>query len=210
MPTLRLIILLIILISCSSNKKIINQNIDEENVKQKIKELNKKIIDYILFKKYYNYFGFLSSVNEYENCNNCTSNTFYYLIWQENNKNWIQKFDHCGIFYPKELNSENIINFSKKNINEMENEDVRLYKVRGGKISFEMHTEFRDLIIKNESKLFHKNFDILSLQNDDKIPNLNYEYNNNLKIVKLNKLISNEIKTNDSLTSFKRNYTSCK
>ena len=210
MQTLRLIFLSFIVISCSSNKTIVNRTIDEKNVKQKITELNKKNINYILFKKYYNYFGLLSSINSYQNCNNCTSNTFYYVLWRENNKNWIQKFDQCGFFYSKELNETSIIDFASSNLNEMKNENVKFYEIGGGKIKFEIHSELRDLIIRNGSKFLHKNFDVLSLANDEKIPNINYDYNNNLKLVKLNKLISNEIKTNDSLKSFKRNYTSCK
>ena len=210
MPILRLIVFLLFFLGCSTNKKVVNQTVDEKNVKQKIKELNKKQIDYLLLKKYYTYFGFLNSVNRNENCNDCSSNTFYYIIWKEKSENYIQKFDKCGFFYPKKLINSSIIDFYNSNFEDLKNEDVKMYEIGNGKVSFEMHTELRDFILKKNQNLIHKNFDILYLTTNEEMPNLNYEYNNNLKLIELNKLIANEIKINDSLKLFKRDYSTCK
>lgn len=53
-------------------------------------------------------------------------------------------------------------------------------------------------------------FDLYNLRRNSEKPNLNYEYNQNLKIVKLNKLIEEEIEKKKKNGSFKRDLTKCK
>jgi len=214
MKTLLLFSIALLILSCSSNKLknkiVISDIILAESVLTKMKELDTKNLDYLVLQKFYNYYGYLNSLNNFQACNNCSSNTFYYVIWKENNENVIQKFDNCGTFYFQKLLDDSIIDFFINNFDEIKKENVKLYEVGNGKIMFEIHTEFRDFLIKRGNKLQHKNFDVLNLVNDEKSPNLNYDYNNNLKIVKLNRLIADEIKTNDSLKTFKRDFATCK
>lgn len=213
MKSTLIIFLLFLTFSCSTNiineREIINKNVDVKNVKKKIQELNKKKIDYLVLKKEFTYFGYLEKANRGEKCNDCVSNTFYYIIWKDQGKSKIQKIDQCGIFFPQNLLDASIVDYFENNFDEIQKGKVKFYQVDESHISLANHTELNGIIIKKEREFSFNSFDVLSLTTEDKKPNINFDYNNNLKLIILDNFLKKEIEINDSLNTFKRDFSTC-
>ena len=81
---------------------------------------------------------------------------------------------------------------------------MKFYEVGNNQISMEIHTTFKEFLFKNKGKFYYNEFDHHNIENDSTEANLNYQYNKNLKIVKLDSLLNHQIKELDSLKLFKK------
>ncbi len=205
MKYLKLIIILFIVINCTSNKAIskkesIEKFINKKAIKSELKNLDLKGVDYFVYYKFYNYFGLMEKDSE----SDCSSVYTYYLIWQENNASLIKKITDCGNYQPIKLKTNFLNEFYKQNFEKIISDSVKFYEVGNNQISMEIHTTFKEFLFKNKGKFYYNEFDHHNIENDSKEANLNYQYNKNLKIVKLDSLLNHQIKELDSLKLFKK------
>lgn len=136
---------------------------------------------------------------------NCSSIYTYYVIWQENNSSLIKKITDCGNYQPIKLKTNDVLNkFYKQNFEKIIIDTVKFYEVGNNQISMEIHTTFKEFLFKNKGKFYYNEFDHHNIENDSTEANLNYQYNKNLKIVKLDSLLNHQIKELDSLKLFKK------
>ena len=205
MKHLKLIIILFIVINCTSNKAIskkesIEQFINNKVIKSEIKSLDSKGIDYFIYYKFYNYFG----LSERDETANCSSRYSYHIIWEENNSSLIKKITDCGNYQPIKLKTNFLNEFYKQNFEKIISDSVKFYEVGNNQISMEIHTTFKEFLFKKKGKFYYNEFDHHNIENDSRETNLNYQYNKNLKIVKLDSLLTYQIQELDSLKLFKK------
>ena len=117
-----------------------------------------------------------------------------YLFWQENNKSYFRKIEKCN---SKKIKiSGNFINkFYIKNIDIIKNENVKEYQTGKDEYIMVDHSSFSKLYFFIDGNLITKQIDYFNLESQE-TPNINYEYNNSLKLVKLNRECSKIIREN--------------
>ncbi len=130
----------------------------------------------------------------------CTSKGTYveaYLFWKDEGKPMIKKFDNCGMYYSLELSNAEAIEFLYANVSDLESGIVKKYNSESldgtPKLRTEVHNCFRDFKFAVENDSFGQTYNLFDLTNDSESPNTNFEYNNNLKVVKLDKLLDSFI-----------------
>lgn len=214
-----LISVLILLLGCKTQPKyetleytIINKNIisdfqSELKMFPKIEEFKNRKVNFIALKKYSIGSVKLLRANDINNCLNCISPFSIYLIWKEHENQYIQIFDNCGNFLPLEVENKNILDFANTNFNIINSEKIKYYQEDKKTISLISHSSFSEFLISKNGMEIYNYFDIYNLRTNSEKPNLNYEYNQNLKIVKLNNLIEEEIEKKKKNGSFKRDLT---
>lgn len=138
----------------------------------------------------------------------CSSKgTYYevYVFWREDNETLIKKIDNCGMFFSLPVVNEDILNFVKANVEQLE-EKVKKYEVENPENvpvkQSEVHACSKMFQFNIENKSFGQTYNLYQLTNESKYKNLNFEYNNNLKIVELEKIINKEV--NDMGSKFRR------
>ncbi|WEK68297.1 MAG: hypothetical protein P0Y62_10500 [Candidatus Chryseobacterium colombiense] len=217
--TITAIIIFLLLINCQTKK--INSlgeyvRISEESKQHnnnevnailiKARELRSKKNDFIAYKSYSIGSIRLNKIDS-NTCPNCNPDDPLFLFWNENGKAWIQKSDNCGIFFPIELNNFEITDFVNDNFKTIKSEKIKYYSTDKNTFSMIDHSTFKQfLIVKSDIEIYN-HFDLYNMSNNPK--NINYNYNNNLKIVKLDNMIKKEIKKLDSLSLFKRDLSRC-
>lgn len=124
-----------------------------------------------------------------------------YVFWKENEKSFFQEIKRCETSKIK-INNK-IIKFYLKNAVEIQNENIERYKIGkdsivGNKIYSKIRSVDHGFHTKTyfyvDSNLIEKHIDEFCLKTDKKEPNINYEHNNNLKMVKLAKYCFKEVK----------------
>ena len=175
----------------------------------KTDEFRTKKIDFIVYKKYSIGSIRLNRIDS-NTCLNCNPDYPLYLIWNENGKTWIQKFDSCGLFFPVELKNSKIVNFINENFEIITSEKIKYYRTDKNTYSMVDHSTFKQfLIVKSDIEIYN-HFDVYNLSNDSDDANINYQYNNNLKIIKLDKIVEEEIQELNSQNLFKRDLSQCR
>lgn len=190
------------------NSKMIQQYKGELDLIPKVKEFRKKGINFIAYKSYST--GSITAYQKNSNsCSGCLPNYPIYLIWNKDNTGYIQKIDRCGDFFILEINSE-AINYVNKNFKIIKSEKIKFYQENKSSFSNISHSTFKELLISKFGIETYNHFDIYNLSTNTERPNLNFKYNNNLKIIVLNKIIEKQINKLDSLDLFKRDFSTCK
>lgn len=214
-----IIIILTFLANCKSVRKNTFNNEFDFNPKEidvfrhnvnnitKVNELRRKNIDFIAYKSFS--IGSIGIINR-NLCSNCTIKNTVFLIWNENNKDYIQKIDDCGNFFPLELGNSEITKFANNNFDIIRAEKIKYYHINKNIISMVDHSTFKNFLISKSGIETTNFFDVYNLSTNHDHQNINYEYNNSLKIIHLNHLIENQIKSLDSLDLFKRDLSTCK
>ena len=155
-----------------------------------IKDLESKNLNYIVFNKYSNGSIYLNT-SQKDNCFQDSNNEFI-VIWLENNISYIQKFNNC-YQYNYTIISNELIDYILKNLNEIETERVKRFSENNISIHILSHSTFKNLFFNINNKKFYNRFDEFDLKNFDDQLNINYNFNKNLKIVHLDKLIEKTI-----------------
>jgi len=192
------------------NKNGLTQFKNEAEKLAKIKELQKKNIDFVVYKNYSVGATILSSVNDPDKCPHCDVYHSVYLIWKDNDTEYIRLFDNCGSYYPIKTSNNNILNYAKENMETLKNDRVKFYQTDKNSVMGVSHSSYKEFLISVGNNEFYNYFDIFNLTSESEKPNLNYLYNQNLKLIKMNSMIEAEIKYQHNLDSFRRNFTQCK
>lgn len=215
-----LFFLLLIFFSCTTRKFSFQENtiITNEVIERfksaipensKIKDLEEKNINYIIYHRYY--VGGVPTILKISNsCSSCVEKKSYFLIWKENNVEHIQKFDNCGSFFSVPLKNDNITTLAFENFDLIASERVKIYQTDENTFSTINHSGFTEMILKKGKITAYNDFNHYNLSSDSDNKNINSAFNNNLKTVVLDQNIYDQIKILDSLNSFKRDFTKCK
>lgn len=150
-------------------------------VSKQIKYLaENKISEFFIVEKYCNGCIKLIKTNE-PDCDYGTSSL--YVFWKDKNENYFRKIDKCNS--PKIKISDEIIKTYILNINKIEKENVKDYQT--GKDSYVSisHSTFSTFYFMFDGNLIVKQFNDFNLTTEDYSPNINYEYNNSLELIKL-------------------------
>ncbi|WP_289661400.1 hypothetical protein [Flavobacterium panacagri] len=118
----------------------------------------------------------------------------FYVFWKEKGKSHFEQFTRCE--NPKVKISNRIMDFFVNNVASMHKEEVERYKRRkdslvGNKrysfLRMVSHSCYRKFYFYEGDSLIEKRISQFDLSNEKESPNINFEQNNNLKIVKLSK-----------------------
>jgi len=122
----------------------------------------------------------------------CTSKESYfqvYIVWKEEGKVFIKKIDNCGLFYSLELSNTHLFDFFSTNFETLKNEAVKKYKSATYTGIPELRKNpqpcFRSFLFTENEITFNKSYNLFDISNDSDGANLNYDYNNALKLVLL-------------------------
>lgn len=140
----------------------------------------------------------------------CTSKGSYYevyVFWIEENQAMIKKIDNCGLYFSLPLRNHKIVDFAKSNATELDVK-VKKYEVENPenvpKQSSTVYACSKMFQFNIKNKTFGQTYNLYQLTNESKYKNINFDYNNNLKIVALEKLIKKEIQETES--TFRRQF----
>ena len=129
----------------------------------------------------------------------CTSKETYYKVyvfWREDNETLIKKIDNCGMFFSLPVVNDEILNFITENIQQLK-EKVKPYEVENPENvpakQSTIHACSKMFQFKINDESFGQSYNLYQLTNESKYKNLNFEYNNNLKIVEFEKIINTEV-----------------
>lgn len=126
-----------------------------------------------------------------------------YVFWKENGKSFFQEINLCES--PKIRINNKVIAFYLKESAVIEKENLEQYKTgKDSIIGNKIYSKIRTSPHSCHSKIyFYKNLDLIEkhisefdLTTENKIPNINFERNNNLKMVQLAKDCLEIIKSN--------------
>ena len=167
----------------------------ESYIKKFRKELKEKNIDefFVVNQRQY---GIVPSFNK------------TYAFWEENNVYWLKVFDNNGGFIPIKLNNGKALVFYQQNFENIKIDEVETYKwkpdsiINGKKYSFnssQSHSLLKYYWFFKGKVKFKKFINEYDLTTSEKNPNISYEKNKNLELVKLNivcdEIIEENVKT---------------
>lgn len=122
--------------------------------------------------------------------------TYYevYIFWKEDQQTMVKKIDNCGMYFSLALEDDSIFNFFGENAEAIKNEVVQPYAVANPENvpaqSSKIHPCHRLFQFHKKSKSYGQEYNLYDLTNESKYENINFESNNALKIVSLEKIIS--------------------
>ena len=177
-------------------------------------ELNEKsIANFFVVKRITYGTAYIPDLND---PNFCNPNGIYftmYAFWKDGKDDYVKKFDNCGGFNTLKLSDSKISEFYLKNSESLKSDEVKSYQIKpdsiaNGKIyksiSSRNHQPQRFFWFFINSNEFKNHFDKYNLTTEKEIPNLNYESNNELSIVKLNTICEKIIDELNSKDLFNR------
>lgn len=116
--------------------------------------------------------------------------TFYYILWTKNNITFIQRLNDCDTGSIKMDSTNYFFNFYSENKSKINSEEVKRYQTESGGLVFQDHyCESTIYFILNENKIEKQITSYYLEQGEGNILNKNYQFNNSLKIVELDKNI---------------------
>ncbi|MFK5878452.1 MAG: hypothetical protein QM478_03030 [Flavobacteriaceae bacterium] len=149
------------------------------------------ITDFFVVKSYC--FNMLRS-NDNSGCNISGTKYLAYIFWNSKKKYYVRKIDMCGRYELMKIR-KGPLSFFRKNIGQLNEETMHFYSlgldsIVGDKVYstvlLKNHTCHRKFQFYNDDKIVKKRFDFFWLTNEAENPNVYFESNNKLSIVKLN------------------------
>ncbi|MGV6828200.1 MAG: hypothetical protein ACWA45_02235 [Flavobacteriales bacterium] len=159
-----------------------------------------------------------------KSCTGYGVNSTGYIIWEKDSTLNLQKIDfieypreELKIYQPIELKTDFFFpNFEKNRAILKSDKDLKHFQVKVdekqefGTVSTgyiqTSHSCYRNIYVKLNEFEYQKLFDyfdlLKSLKNSETEKNINYEFNNSLKIIELDNLINNEIERIESKAEF--------
>lgn len=207
---MRTYILIISLLICffSESQNLLNET-DTITANFKVKLMEKGINEYFSVKSYCIGSFRLNKKKEIDFC--IPNEAIYfttYVFWEDSGDVWVKKLDYCGEFQEVQIFNTIPIDFVQKYFDLLKSEEVKYYQVetRNDTLSVSNDSIRLNRIMRNHSchtrfKFnfnaieLKKHFDQFDLTNDYSNPNINFEYNKNLKIIELNEILENIIST---------------
>ena len=136
-------------------------------------------------------------MNEEEKCFTNGNFSEYYLFWQKDNETYITKADNCGPFIKLKLENNELFDYFLKHKEALKNNSVKEYKVANPQNSpiqrAKVYPCSHEFSFTTPMGTFEQKFNEFDLTNDSRQSNLNYEYNQQLKLVALDKMIDDVI-----------------
>lgn len=118
----------------------------------KTDELRASKVDFIAFKKYHIGAYRQSLANDSNGCKNCYDDYPIYLIWKENNKSYIQRFDNCGVFNSIKLKNNQLFDEFLQNFDTIKEEKVKVYQEKENTVTTISHSSFMKFIFSKDGK----------------------------------------------------------
>lgn len=175
---------IILIILFSTNLISAQETQIDSMVSKQIKYLTEnKISQFFILEKYCNGCIKLIKANE-PDCEYGTSRL--YVFWKDKKESYFRKIDKCNS--PKVKIPDEIIKNYVLNIKEIEKENIKAYQTRKESYVIVSHSTFSKLYFMFNGNLIVKQFNDFDLTTEDYNPNINYEYNNSLKLIKLDKI----------------------
>ena len=165
-----------------------------------------KNLNYIGLKKYCIGSIILNELSP-KDCENCLSKNDIYIFWTDNGKSFVQKFDNCSEFNIVEIIDFEPIEFLKSNSTKLQTESVKRYQVDQDIYSTTTHSCFRNYVLNDGQTKFKKEFDVYDLTGEKE--NLNFNTNNDLKLIELDKKLNEIISKLENENRFERNKKTC-
>ena len=159
--------------------------------------IEKKIYDFFVVKHIQYCTSRIININDTDYCDKEGVHYRMYAFWKENGNHWLKVFDNCGGFDPIKLKDEKVLEFYIQNFEQIKLDKVERYKLKADSIvngkrysfhSMRSHSPLRFFWFYKNLEKFEKNIDKYNLTTSEKNPNISYEANNNLELVKLNRI----------------------
>lgn len=131
----------------------------------------------------------------------CVSKGSYYevyVFWQEDDQAKLKMIDNCGEYVTLNLDSNEVLEFMTQYKNDIKINPIKSYEIAtkdsGPKQSTKIHACYRLISYKDKDGMkIDQSYNLFDLTSDALEPNLNYEYNNGLKLLELEKLLDSMI-----------------
>ena len=149
-----------------------------------------KINEFFIIEKYCD--GCILHTKKEQKCNYKDSDL--YLFWKEENKSYFRKIIKCNNV-KIEISDEIFIGYDAK-IDKIKSENVKAYQVNKNTFGGCNNTTYSKYYFIINGKLEVKIFDYYALTTLSEMPNINYDYNNSLELVKLDNVCKKIIRRN--------------
>ncbi|RFN58375.1 hypothetical protein [Marixanthomonas ophiurae] len=137
------------------------------------------------------------TLNDQKKCFTNGNFSEYYLFWQEDSTTYITKADNCGPFIKLKLSNNDLFDFFMENRQALENNSVKEYTVANPENAPTQRTKVypcsHEFSFTTAMGTFTQKFKEFDVTNDSKQSNLNYEHNQQLKLIALDKMIDTVI-----------------
>ncbi|PHS67890.1 MAG: hypothetical protein COB12_01340 [Flavobacterium sp.] len=175
---------------------------DKDNVDELVSEFinsleSRAIGEYFSLKKYC--LG-TTEIFKLKDGSMCVSKGTYYQVfvfWKEEDQAMIKKIDNCGMYFSLPLSNTEVMDFLDINRKQLKEGVVKKYEVENPENvpakSSKIHSCFREFQFNNENNSFGQSYNLYDLTNESKYKNINFESNNKLKIVALEKMLESLI-----------------
>lgn len=117
-----------------------------------------------------------------------------YIFWKEENNSYFRKINKCDDLKLKI--TADIFNGFNTKVEKIKNESVKSYQINKNTIGGCNYTTYAKYYFIINEELKTKIFDYYSLTTQGEMPNINYDYNNALEIIKLDKVCEKIIRKN--------------
>jgi len=154
---------------------------------------NESVNDYFYMYKYCDGHIEMFTLKDGTTC--MSKDTYYevYIFWINRENVMVKKIDNCGLYNSVLIDNSNLFEFAINNSKQLKNGDIKKYAVKNPENVPTQRTEIHSCKRKFQFNLandsFGKEYNLYDLTNESKYENLNYESNNKLKIVELEKKI---------------------
>lgn len=116
-----------------------------------------------------------------------------YVVWNEAGLDKIKKFDNCGEFYIADLSDTQVMDFYNAQWRALMDDEVKPYHSASYTGEPELRKTpqpcYREFYLQSPQKEVRKKFNLFALSNDSDGKNLNYAFNQTLKLVALHELM---------------------
>jgi hypothetical protein len=117
-----------------------------------------------------------------------------YLFWKENGLSYFRELNRCES--PKIKIANELFNNYEVTMRSIKVEKVKNYQTSDNGFTSIDHSTFSQFYFILDGKTETKRFDYFDISTNDHEPNINYQYNNSLAIVKLDQACEEVIKKN--------------
>ena len=131
-----------------------------------------------------------------DNGKRCMSKETYYevfIFWKEKEGvSMMKKIDNCGLYFSVPLPENDVVSFYLSNLEKLRSK-VKNYKTAEKTIApiqrTEIHNCYREFKFIYGNEKFEQLYNEFALINDSQNANINFDYNNSLVVVSLDKII---------------------
>jgi hypothetical protein len=131
-----------------------------------------------------------------------------YVVWMENEETMIKKIDNCGGYVKVALQSNELFEFFQENVEALQENKVKPYEIterEGGPIlRTEIEACHRKYRFVEEATEGNQQFKPFDLTNQAREENINYNYNKELPIARLESMMDNAIVELEANANYRR------